>query len=143
MKINGPGRVGPAALRGVRRTTSNGGKVFQTHLGGGEDGEDAKVARVGGPPPVAPVDAILSIQEVPDATERRRRLIARGAGILDRLDEIQLGLLAGGIPRRVLEALTREVSQERGSTDDPRLLATLDEIDLRARVELAKYDATR
>ena len=34
--------------------------------------------------------------------------------------------------------LQRAVSTERGLVTDPRLLAVLDEIDLRARVELAK-----
>ncbi|HYC15471.1 MAG TPA: flagellar assembly protein FliX [Stellaceae bacterium] len=47
-------------------------------------------------------------------------------------------MLGGGLsPARVAE-LQRVAQSERGRIDDPRLLAVLDEIDLRAQVELAK-----
>ena len=60
--------------------------------------------------------------------------------ILQHLDRIRLGLLGGGIPRQTLQRLTTELNATRSETADPRLRAILDEIDLRARVEIAKYD---
>ncbi len=60
--------------------------------------------------------------------------------MLDRLEEIRVGLLTGSIPRDQLEALDRLVREQRGQVADPRLGEILDEIELRARVELAKLD---
>ncbi|MCH9020057.1 MAG: hypothetical protein IIA73_06805 [Proteobacteria bacterium] len=58
--------------------------------------------------------------------------------MLDRLDEIRHALLFGAIPRHRLLALQREVREKRVAVADPRLNQLLDEIDLRAAVELAK-----
>jgi hypothetical protein len=51
------------------------------------------------------------------------------------------GLLAGGIPRAILNRLATAVSRRQDGFADPKLQNVLDEIDLRARVELAKLEA--
>ncbi len=56
------------------------------------------------------------------------------------LDELRDGLLAGGIPRATLTRLAHAVSQRHDQFSDPRLQSVLDEIELRARVELAKLE---
>ncbi len=58
--------------------------------------------------------------------------------MLDHLDEIRLGLLMGAISESKLSALMRTVRENRDQVDDPRMAAVLDEIELRAAVELAK-----
>jgi hypothetical protein len=58
--------------------------------------------------------------------------------MLDELEQIRLGLLLGAIPRAKLEQLAQLVRARREQVDDPRLMAILDEIELRAAVELAK-----
>ena len=50
------------------------------------------------------------------------------------------GLLAGGIPRLTLNRLASAVSARRDGFSDPKLQSVLDEIELRARVELAKLE---
>jgi hypothetical protein len=75
---------------------------------------------------------------VESATERRRRAIRRGGGLLDRLDELKLALLAGLPARTALEGLQRAVGESVDEVDDPRLRAVLQQIELRAAVELAK-----
>jgi hypothetical protein len=82
----------------------------------------------------------LALQGAPDSTERqaRRRAVQRGDAMLDDLDEIRLGLLLGAIPRARLEQLAQLVRARREQVDDPKLMAILDEIELRAAVELAK-----
>jgi hypothetical protein len=60
--------------------------------------------------------------------------------LLVRLDEIRLGLLTDGIPRQALQALALELRRSREGVSDARIAAVLDEIELRAMVELAKYD---
>jgi hypothetical protein len=84
---------------------------------------------------------VLALQEAPDATTRSRaraRARERGSLMLDQLDEIRMGLLLGTIPIAKLEQLGQSVRAKREQIDDPRLLAILDEIELRAAVELAK-----
>lgn len=89
---------------------------------------------------VASVDAIFMAQAVgePDDREARQRLIHRGEDILDKLEEVRHGLLLGVVPREKLEALAHSVRERRENCPDPRLGALLDEIELRAEVELAK-----
>ena len=82
------------------------------------------------------------MQEVPTATDERSRGIKRGHDLLDRLDDIRYGLLTGSIPRERLLALRDAVATRRLVASDPRLGAILDEIDLRASVELAKLGIT-
>ena len=60
--------------------------------------------------------------------------------MLDHLDEIRMGLLLGTIPMARLEQLAQLVRAKREQIDDPKLLAILDDIELRAAVELAKLE---
>ena len=97
-------------------------------------------------PPAAPpttagtVSGLLTVQEVPDQFGRRRRAVQRGDAMLDRLDELRLGLLAGRLPRQRLDELAQLARTARDTVDDPRLALVLDEIELRVAVELAKLD---
>ncbi|HVO03497.1 MAG TPA: flagellar assembly protein FliX [Candidatus Cybelea sp.] len=89
----------------------------------------------------ADLNAVLALQEAPDATTRnraRQRAKERGSLMLDHLEEIRLGLLMGSIPVAKLEQLAQLVRAKREQLDDPKLLAILDEIEVRAAVELAK-----
>ena len=85
----------------------------------------------------------MALQGVEDATERRRRAIRRGGGLLDRLDELKLALLAGEAGDSALERLSRGLREERPIDADPGLNSLLAQIDLRAAVELAKADLRR
>ena len=89
--------------------------------------------------PVTAVDSLLALQEVDDATARASKGKKRAQDLLDSLDELRHGLLAGTIPREKLHALAKMAQSRRAQVDDPRLAELLDEIDLRAQVELAKY----
>ena len=92
------------------------------------------------PAPVSSLDALLTVQEIPDATAGRRRAVQRGDALLDRLEDVRVALLTGVLPRERLEQLSRLARTSRDSITDPRLSAVLDEIDLRVAVELAKLD---
>jgi hypothetical protein len=89
---------------------------------------------------IGSVDAIFLAQSVGDDAEReaRRRLIRHGEEMLDKLEELRHGLLLGIIPKEKLEQLAQSVRGRRETCADPRLGAILDEIELRAEVELAK-----
>jgi hypothetical protein len=113
---------------------------------GGEFAERLKEAVAAGTgavvdtPPPATVESLLAVQEAPDAASERSRGLARryGHDLLDRLEELRLGLLAGAIPKDRLAAIAQAVRQRRQKTDDPRLNAIIDEIELRCEVEIAK-----
>lgn len=89
---------------------------------------------------LAAMDALISIQEVPDATARRSKAIARAQDMLDLLEEIKLAILTGALPRARINKLARIVAEVREDVGEEGLTHVLDEIELRARVELAKLE---
>ena len=86
------------------------------------------------------VDALLALQDVGGPLERKRRAVRRASRILDVLDEVKLALLDGGLSVSQLDRLRRAIRDERGLTDDPKLEELLDQIELRAAVEMAKLE---
>jgi len=86
------------------------------------------------------VEALLALQDVGGPLERKRRAVRRAGRILDVLDEIKAALLAGELSSVDLDRLRRAVRDEREQTEDPSLEAVLDEIELRAAVEVAKLE---
>ncbi|PPR77097.1 MAG: Flagellar assembly protein FliX [Alphaproteobacteria bacterium MarineAlpha3_Bin5] len=89
---------------------------------------------------VGPVAAAFSLQEVEDTTVHSSRsdLIVRSSDLLDQLEIIRIGFLAGAIPKERITELARKLRQKRAQSDDPRLNKIIDEIELRAEVEIAK-----
>ena len=61
-----------------------------------------------------------------------------GEGVLDRLDQIRHGLLVGAISKNELAELARTLRAGRQRSDDARLNDIIDEVELRAEVEIAK-----
>ena len=88
------------------------------------------------------IGGILAAQSVdPDGApnrEQRQRRAARGTDLLDRLEEVRRGLLTGSIPKSRLQELAQLVREKRERGADPLISRLLDEIELRAEVELAK-----
>ncbi len=90
--------------------------------------------------PVAPatgLDAILALQAVGDFTESRRKAVKRGTTLLDLLEEMKADLLIGRTTPQRLDAMVTQLSALRERVE-PGLDALIDDIELRARVELAK-----
>jgi Class II flagellar assembly regulator. len=140
MKVSGTGSSSSAS-GGARRIDKSAGRPgeFKKALVEAMDGPDGAAAAEA-PTSLGGIEALLAVQSVDDATEReaRKRLMRRGEDILDRLEEIRHGLLLGEVPREKLTALADTVRAQRESCQDPRLAALLDEIELRAEVEIAK-----
>jgi hypothetical protein len=138
MKID-PTQVRPAATRrtGAAQPTSGGGFAAALHEESAAAGGNGAV---GGSVGLSGVSTILALLGAPDSTERRarQRAVQRGDAMLDELEQIRLGLLLGAVPRGRLEQLAHLVRARREQVDDPQLIAILDEIELRAAVELAK-----
>jgi hypothetical protein len=139
MKITGPYGPGPTAPGRPARAAAGGFAVSQG-TGAGSTAPAQAAASTSG---VSDVSALMALQGVESATERRRRAVRRGGGLLDRLDELKLALLAGETGEATLERLSRSLREERPADPDPALTGLLDQIDLRAAVELAKAEVRR
>lgn len=89
---------------------------------------------------IARVDALLAVQGAESPTERaaRRRMHQRGEDILKELDRLRLGILTGNLTLGQVVDIADVVASHREKVADPRLTALLDEIDMRAQIEIAK-----
>jgi hypothetical protein len=137
MKVTGPGGIGSSS--GARPARSAGGDGFRiiTPDSAGGASQAASVSAAQG---VMGVEALLALQDVGGPLERKRRAVRRAGRILDVLDDLKVGLLEGELSGADLDRLRRTVRDERANTDDPALEAVLDEIELRAAVEVAKLE---
>lgn len=134
IKIEGPGQIKTGSVqRGTRSDAASRDKFSK--LLARETGQAAGVASASA---VAAVDSLLALQEVEDSTQRASRGRKRATDLLDKLEELRHCMLEGEIPADKLNALSRLVQSQRAAVDDPKLAEILDEIDLRAQVELAK-----
>ncbi len=134
-KIDGLGSVRSSQpVKRAAKSAATGGTSFAKHLDeGSEAGGSTGVTGPGA------VSGILGAQEVDDALSHASKGKLRAEDILDKLDDLRIQLLEGGISKEKLLQLTRMVNARRSKIDDPKLTAILDDIDLRAQVELAKY----
>ncbi len=145
MKVEGPKSTGSVREAGkARKTGATRPGEFAAELDSLTGPEEAASADgPGGVTGVAGVSGLIAAQSVddggagPDFKERQRRA-QRGAELLDRLDEVRRGLLLGAIPKDRLGDLARMVREKRERGADPVISRLLDEIELRAEVELAK-----
>jgi hypothetical protein len=133
--------VSPKPVAANRRvggpSTAASGGDFAKALGESHAGQGQQVSMSLS---VSSLSVVLAVQETPDAARGRAKQRARDRGMkmLDFLEEIRIGLLMGVIPKERLEQLAQIVRAKREQIDDPKLTAILDEIELRAAVELAK-----
>ncbi|CAK0744045.1 Flagellar assembly protein FliX [Azospirillaceae bacterium] len=136
IKIEGPGgRIQSGAVRRSGRTEGGGG-AFSKQVTA--DNTVSNTGSINAAAAISGVDSLLALQEVDDATARASRGKKRAEELLDRMDDLRHALLAGVLPQEKLVELSRQTQSRRVQVDDPKLAAILDEIDLRAQVELAK-----
>ena len=141
MKITGPGQIQSGSLKKTTKKSSSGSDSFTRSLDGSEKTETP--SNVGGAAPLAPRDALLSLQEVPDSATGRSKGLARASDMLDLLEEVRKGILLGAISGPKLKTLADLARNHRQNGDaslkgDERLNEILSEIELRSEVELAK-----
>ncbi len=139
MKVENTRGTGPGSTRKTNRTSGASGSSFSKMLESSA-GADAPSESV----PTTSVDSLLAVQAAGekgfgDGSGKQAR--ARAESMLDRLDEIRHGMLTGSVARSTLTDLERTIKQTRESVNDPALNEILDEVELRAKVELAKLSA--
>ena len=134
MRVDSKTRVSSTTGRGTTARPSGSGPAFTVDSGAGA----SRAAATSGPAPATAIDALLALQSVDEVTERRRKLMRRGRSLLDTLETIRADLLLGHISEARLNQLMSLITQAR-ERGEPGLDELLDDIELRARVELAKH----
>lgn len=126
-------RTGPTQSRrvGAGRSEAAG---FSTYV----ESAPAGPAAISMASPLTALGAVLAVQEVEAGPAERQRAIQRGRSMLAELDQIRVELLQGEVSSAALGRLAGLLQSSRPVVDDARLGAVLDEIELRAAVELAK-----
>ena len=132
MRIDGPSRSSEISRRG-RRSAANGSGTFEVaEIAETAPGKPSAIAGA-----TAAVDSLIALQEIDGEAADRREAMRWGSDVLDGLDRIRLDLLGEGVSVRRLREL-RALLQNVSRANDPDLDGILSEIELRARVELAK-----
>lgn len=136
MKIEGPNKTQSAGSAKKSGSVSSGDATFGNMLAGEAEEAPAPAASQ----QIARIDSLLSIQGAESPTERaaRRRMKKRGDDILDELEKIRIALLTGNLTVGHIIDIADVVASHREKVMDPEMTAILDEIDLRAQIEMAK-----
>lgn len=138
MKIEGPNRTSSTSKTDkAKKTGGTSGASFSDYLVEPEGVEAAKPAIA-----VSGVGLFTALQAAEHATDQqqRRQALMDAKDLLDELEELQMGLLLGTYTTMQLRNLNQRLNQQRLILNDPKLMALLDDIQLRAAVELAKYE---
>ena len=119
-----------------KKSSDSGG--FQDFIG--SLGETKGAAATAAPQSMTSVNSLLAVQSVEDPTEKaaRKRRTIRADSILDELDGLHMAVLNNSISLNHMMKLADVVSTHKEKINDPQMNALLEEIDLRAQVELAK-----
>jgi hypothetical protein len=133
MRIDGPGRSNGIGSAGAAGRRPGVGSSFALP----EDNRAGRAATVSGPGGAYDVAALIALQAVDNPLERKRRAIRRGFDLLDVLEAIRVDLLAGDLPPDRLERLVAMLGKKEAS-GEAGVDALIEDIELRARVELAK-----
>lgn len=133
MKIDASGSVRTNATRRKSGAGSVAGD-FAAHMNGPAK---AHTPAVSAPTQISSVGALVALQASADFGNDAAE-IDRAEDLLDQLDRIRVGILTGSMSGATLQNIVQRLSQRRTEGVEPRLAALIDEIELRARVELAK-----
>jgi hypothetical protein len=121
-----------SSIKGVRALRRNKSSAFEKDIDAFSSSDTEEGA------PLNATGALLRLQDI-DGTSLELTAFEKGELTLHLLQELQLSLLGGNFTKGQLEHLLKVVNQQEVRTEDPTLQGILEEITLRAKVELAKY----
>jgi hypothetical protein len=134
MKIDANRPVGAGAVR--RDAKAGKSSDFADNLS--IQSQEGGTAPAAGVSATTTIEALFALQEMPDATGERKRAVKRADRMLERLDDLRRGLLLGHVGKDKLAELAHLAREGSLGVTDPQLREVLQEIELRAEVELAK-----
>lgn len=143
IKINDYAPAGKTSVVGKKKnvsSSSSAGGDFLGLLSADEVDNVTPLTAASDLQPVTSMDALLSLQEMPEDEIRKRRAVQESRGTLEALETLRMALLDGAVPEHLLQTLTRVVAVQKQHVDDPHLMSVIEDIELRAAVELAKLE---
>ncbi len=136
MRIDGYGQIGSARSRSKAKGSGKAGSAFS--IGQGSEISNSKGAGAASSVQQAmTLDSLLALQGDFAEPNARQQAMSVGRSMLDDLADLQAAMLNGESGTSVLMRMKNQL-QERPATGEEKLDLVLREIDLRARVELAK-----
>lgn len=136
MKVTGPGGTkGPSKTKKSGKTSESSANFGDFLLKNAGEAPAATTTQS-----IAKMDALLAVQATEDPTERaaKKRARERSDKVLGALDNVRVAMLSGNVTVGDMVNVADVVASHREKISDPALTAIMDEIDLRAQVELAK-----
>lgn len=136
MKIEGPGQSQGAGKSKKSDKASRSGNIFGSFVASGPQETGATKATQS----IAMVDSLLAVQgaEDPAARAAKKRVRQRAENVLGELEKLRMAMLSGKLTVGHMVDIADVVASHREKINDPAMTALMDEIDLRAQVELAK-----
>lgn len=136
MKIEGPSKTQKTSKADKAKKAGKADGTFGAMVTGAAQ----ETAGAAATQSIAKVDALLAVQGAESSTERsaRRRMRDRGDKVLRQLDHLRLAVLTGNLTIGQVIDIADVVASHREKITDPELTSVLDEIDLRAQIEIAK-----
>ncbi len=138
MKVSKVTRGKASSVSRNKKVASGNGAQFAEQLskaaGVAESSAAAEISALG------PMEAMLALQEVSGNIDEQgqRKLQHYGEDLLDQMEDLRRQLLTGSISKDDLARLAGKMRAHRRETNDPNLNEIIDEIELRAEVEIAK-----
>lgn len=138
MRVEGSKPVSTNKKSDKKHSAASGFGDVLANADGASETQEANTATLSG---ITALDGILGLQEV-DADEggNKRQAYHNATLTLDALDELRVALLMGEIPPSLLRRIERFSLAQKKYVIDPAMRAVLDEIELRAAVEIAKIE---
>lgn len=137
MRIEGLRQTNKAGKKKGSDKANSGGERFRVGPGAAAGG----LSGTQGAQSISHIGALLAVQEVEANSDRSgpvTRQLQRGNEMLDRLDQLKLGLLSGRVSPQNLQKLRRLSSEKPMLEGHEGLSKVMQSIELRAEVELAK-----
>ena len=88
---------------------------------------------------INPLNSILSLQEISIQDEEKRRGRTYGDMLLNDLEHLRNSILSGKVSISQLESIQKNIETARPDVNDLQLTQIMNDIELRAKVEIAKY----
>lgn len=138
MRIPNSRAINSARKTSKKARTGSAGAVFSLDDASNTT-QASPTAQIVSASPVSDISSLLAIQGA-ESEQQRSAGILHGFNTLDALDALKVDVLSGQVSRQKLLHIASLVEKERANVGDPALMNVLDHIELRARVELAKFE---
>ncbi|MCE3232316.1 MAG: fliX [Rickettsiaceae bacterium] len=135
MKVLGVKSGVSATGKSEKKKSVGGG--FSSYLGGADAVDSAVASETSA---IGSVNSLFMLQEVEDEGYTSKKAVKYGSGILEYLEEIRVSLLTNSISPELVRKLDDMIKSWRDNITDPNLSSIIDDIELRAAVELAKLE---